>query len=209
MMDGIEPRFEFRLVAPDLEETARRLCGDPIASPGDESLETYLLVPQRGDINLKIRDGALDLKLLLRHDRGLEQWRPGFRIGLPASSGVIQMRLAALTGRPLGPRSADWDAAGLVHRLVADDIGFTAINVFKRRWRLTTDDCQAEIVDLWINGARQQSIALEAAAADAVLDRLQSLDIADQSNVNYVLAIERVLGQAPLPPGVFYNAGLC
>lgn len=208
-MSGISPRYEFRLIAPDLSGFASAVREQAQSDRYGESLETYLLIPRRDDLNLKVRGGALELKRLQCRYRGLEQWRPELRVELPAAGEDLEAGLAGLSAAS-GPLFDEgrWDARRLVRRFVEPDVGASAVNLFKQRHKLVLEPIGAELVELWVNGARLSSTALEAEDPEAVLTWLERLGMTDQPNVNYVLGIERVLGQAPLPEGVFYNAGL-
>ena len=56
-----------------------------------------------------------------------------------------------------------------------------------------------EINDLPVNGAAIKSVAVEAANAAAVLRVRDMVGLRPYENVNYLLAIKRILGLAPLP----------
>lgn len=205
--NGQAPRYELRLFAPDLRALEAEIRRHAPLARYREGLEVYLLLADRPDCNLKIRDGALEMKQLHHRERGLEQWRPAFRHELPAAADLLSAELGGLfaLAEPLFG-AGEADAAEVVRRLSAPDAGAAPASLFKRRWGFAIDDCLVEVVELLINGARVMSVALESADAGAVLALRDRLGIAPQENVSYVLAIARVLGRAPLPDGAYYNA---
>jgi exopolyphosphatase / guanosine-5'-triphosphate,3'-diphosphate pyrophosphatase len=206
-MTDTPPRYEFRVFAPDLSWMEARIRTLAPLGRYRESLETYLLVPGRNEVNLKIRDGALELKRLIERRRGLEQWRPEFRLDLPADGPALAEHLKALVnlGQRLdegGPR----DAEDLFALLAEAQPGVATASLFKKRFGFVLDDCLAEVVEVLINGARLMSVALESEEPRAVLALRVKLGMEGWDNVSYVLAAERVLGRAPLPEDAFYNA---
>ena len=70
--------------------------------------------------------------------------------------------------------------------------------VLKRRFGYTINGCISEIAELLINGAAIKTIALESADIEVVLKVKQKLGLHEYENVNYLLAIKRILGMEPL-----------
>jgi hypothetical protein len=71
--------------------------------------------------------------------------------------------------------------------------------VFKQRFHFTIENCLVEINELLINGAAIRSVAVEATDAAAVLRVRDMVGLQPYENVNYLQAIKRILGLAPLP----------
>ena len=206
-MTDTPPRYEFRVFAPDLSWMEGRIRTLAPLGRYRESLETYLLVPGRTDANLKIRDGALELKRLIERRWGLEQWRPDFRLDLPADAQALAEHLKILGDLGHGSdESGPRDVEDLVALLADAQPGVAAASLFKKRFGFELDDCLAEVVEVLINGARLMSVALESEQPRAVLALREKLGMEGWDNVSYVLAAERVLGCAPLPEDAFYNA---
>jgi exopolyphosphatase / guanosine-5'-triphosphate,3'-diphosphate pyrophosphatase len=206
-MTDTPPRYELRVFAPDLSWMEGRIRTFAPLGRYRESLETYLLVPGRTELNLKIRDGALELKQLIERRWGLEQWRPDFRLDLPADGPALAEYLKVFVnlGRGLDESGAR-DAEELFALLAEVEPGVAAASLFKKRFGFVLDDCLAEVVEVLINGARLTSVALESERPHAVLALRDKLGMDGSDNVSYVLAAERVLGRAPLPKDAFYNA---
>jgi hypothetical protein len=67
-------------------------------------------------------------------------------------------------------------------------------------------DCIAELATVYINGALIRTVSLESGDPDLVLETRSRFHLDHHDNVNYPLAIKRVIGMAPLPEGAFYRA---
>jgi hypothetical protein len=75
----------------------------------------------------------------------------------------------------------------------------TAVHVFKRRFGFTINDCLAEIAELLINGAAIKTAAVESTDLEAILEVKRRLGLTDYENVNYLVAIKRIIGMLPAP----------
>ena len=71
--------------------------------------------------------------------------------------------------------------------------------VFKQRFHFVIEGCMVEINELLVNGAAIKSVAVEAADAADVLRVRDMIGLQPYENVNYLIAIKRILGLAPLP----------
>jgi len=71
--------------------------------------------------------------------------------------------------------------------------------VFKRRFAFTVNGCITEMAHLLVNGAAIQTVAVELEDVDAVLEAMEMMGLTAYENVNYLLAIKRITGLAPLP----------
>jgi hypothetical protein len=78
--------------------------------------------------------------------------------------------------------------------------------VYKQRSGFDINGCTTELANVYINGALMRTACLESTDPDLVLETRTRLHLDDHENVNYLLAIKRVIGMAPLPGGAFYRA---
>ena len=89
-MGEIIPRFEFRTFAQNfglVETKFRRLSA---CEQIRESSEIYIISAGNDQNNTKIRDGKMDIKVLVNQDRGLEQWNPRMKGQFPMKTEVLQ-----------------------------------------------------------------------------------------------------------------------
>jgi hypothetical protein len=75
----------------------------------------------------------------------------------------------------------------------------TPVCVDKLRFGFTVNGCITEIAHLLINGAAIQTVAVEQEDVNAILKALDQLGLTEFENVNYLWAIKRIIGLAPLP----------
>jgi len=70
--------------------------------------------------------------------------------------------------------------------------------VFKNRTGYMIDDCIVEIADLRFNETAIRTIAVEMADPDLVMKTVNSLGLGEFENINYVSALKRFAGMAPV-----------
>ena len=66
--------------------------------------------------------------------------------------------------------------------------------------------CIAEVAQVLVNGAGVSTACLEAEDPDQVLSAAVELGLTGLENVNYLTAIKRIVGLAPLPADAYYRA---
>jgi len=206
-MNEIKPRYEFRAFTQNLgivEEKMRRLS--PITQYR-ESLEIYIMSPANDENNTKIRNELMDIKVLVNREQGLEQWRPRMKGKFPMAAEAIaeQMFPAFGVATPALQRDA-YTCRQYLEEIIGPHPELSAVNVYKQRYGYEIQGCTAEIAEVYINGARIRTACLESEDRNAVLAAMEDIRLSEFDNVNYLLAIKRVIGMAPLPEGVFYRA---
>ncbi len=188
----VVPRYEYRVWARDLGELRARLEGACDPTGTRTSRETYI-ISAMPDINVKIRDEALDVKQLIGTERDFQLWTPILKQTLPVSAAIIDEVVRLLGADPL-PRTEAPREAREFTRLVADHPDLAVVGVAKRRHGYTVDGCILEFAEVTMDGVRVDSVAVEAddlTAATAVADRL---GISAYPNESYPAAIRRTLG---------------
>ena len=93
-----------------------------------------------------------------------------------------------------------------INEVIVPHPDLAAVNVYKQRTGFEIDGCMAELANVTINGALMRTLCIESTDPDLVLATRTRLHLDDYENVNYLLAIKRVIGMAPLPDGAFYRA---
>jgi hypothetical protein len=206
-MNDIAARYEFRIFAPHIGAAEMLLRALAPCRSIAESREVYLLDCSHNDeLNVKIRHGVLERKRLLRRHRGLEQWQPDGQWEFPLSVGDLRTLW--------GNRTLEPDHARSPGTLVLDELLQMAtgpapqlqrVNVFKRRFRFETEHCSAEHDHLLVNGAALESLALESAEPEAVLELQSALRLEGLENQSYPLMMCRLLGQSMMPDEKTYG----
>ncbi len=185
------PRYEYRVWAPDLTELAGRLATHCTPLGVRVSEETYLVLA-RTDLNIKIRAETLDIKRLVRVQRGFQLWTPILKEAFPltASSAAEAMGYLAAT------RSADEHAPLDMDEFLAraEETGTAMATVTKHRHGYVLEDCILEFTEVTINGLGLHSVAVESEDLDSALAVADRLGIIEHSNESYQRAIRRALG---------------
>jgi hypothetical protein len=206
-MPEIKPRFEFRAFAQNfgiVEEKMRSLS--PIEQIR-ESLEIYIMSAGNNENNTKVRDNLMDIKVFVQQQKGLEQWNPRMKGQFPMSVDVIRNEVFPAFGVAIPEFKRDvYTLEQYVNEIIRPHPALAAVNVFKRRMGFTINGCIAELADVYINGAKIMTANLEAVDVDAILEARKMVALTDYDNVNYLLAIKRVIGMELLPGSSMYRA---
>ncbi len=206
-MNETSARYELRAFAQDfgiVEEAIRRDGGEPRYR---ESLEVYLMSAGNDENNTKVRGGLLDIKVLLNRDRGLEQWSPRLKEEFPLTRQAILGEVFPAFGVEVPELKRDaYSLEEFLGGVIHPHRDLAAVSVLKQRFGFDIDGCTVELGNLYINGAWMRTASLESTDADLVLRTRTRVHLDRYDNVNYLLAIKRVIGMAPLPAGAFYRA---
>lgn len=207
IMNETSPRYELRAFAHDfglVEEAIRRYGRE---ARYRESLEIYLMSAGNDENNTKVRGGLLDIKVLVSRDRGLEQWSPRMKREFPLARQAILDEVFPAFGVEVSELKREaYSLQEFLAEVVHPHRDLVAVSVFKQRFGFDIDGCIAELANLYINGASMRTACLESTDADLVLRTGSRIHLDGYENVNYLLAIKRVVGMAPLPADAFYRA---
>lgn len=203
-MTEIKPRFEFRTFAQNfgiVEEKMRRLSN---CEKIRESSEIYIMSAGNNENNTKVRDDLMDIKVFVREEKGLEQWNPRMKGSFPMETTKITEEVFPAFDVQL-PRfeRERYTLEQFLKEIVYPHNGLTAVNVFKRRFAFTINGCIAETGEVYVNGALIKTVNVESVDVDAILEAKKMLALEEYENINYLMAIKRVIGMEPLP-GNFY-----
>ena len=206
-MDVIKPRFEFRAFAQNfgiVEEKMRQLS--PVEQIR-ESLETYIMSAGNNENNTKIRDNKMDIKTFVQEKKGLEQWNPLMKGVFPMNAEMIRDNVFPALGVNAPEFKKDiYTLEEYLNEIIKPHPDLAAVNIFKRRFAFTINDCIAEIGEVYINGAKIMTANLESVDIEAILKGMEMVGLDKYENVNYLLAIKRVIGMEPLPDNCVYKA---
>lgn len=203
-MNKIGARYEFRTFAPDfgiVEETIRRLA--PVTRYR-ESHEVYFVSTGNSENNTKVRDALMDIKVLVNRERGLEQWSPRMKGEFPLQRSIIHNEVFPAFGTAVPELRRDVYSFGqFLDEIIIPHPDLAAVNVYKQRFGFDMDGCTAELANVYINGALLRTACLESLDPDRVLATRQRTYLGNYENVNYLLAIKRVIGMEPPANGFF------
>jgi hypothetical protein len=199
-MSKIIPRYEFRTFAQNFGLVETRMRQFSNCKMIRESAETYIVSATNDENNTKIRDDKMDIKELVEKKQGLERWNPRMKGEFPMSAEIIQSDVFPAFGVDRSEFKRDtYTLAQYLDEIIKPHPQLSAVQVFKRRFAFTVNGCIAEVAHLLVNGAAIQTVAVELEDVDAVLEATKMLGLAAYENVNYLLAIKRIISLAPLP----------
>lgn len=199
-MAEIKPRFEFRTFAQNFGlviDKMRKL------SPLDkirESSEIYIMSRGNSENNTKVRDDLMDIKVFVQKLKGLEQWNPRMKGSFPIPAETIKKEVFPAFGvsLPVFKRN-EYTLAQFIDEIIRPHHELVAVNVFKRRYGFMVNECITEYAELLINGAAIQTVAVESVDLEGILKAKEMLGLTEHENINYLLAIKRIIGLEPLP----------
>ncbi len=200
-MNKIIPRFEFRTFAPNfglVEDKMRKLSKCEMVR---ESAEIYIMSAGNNENNTKIRDAKMDIKVFVKEQEGLQQWNPRMKGTFPMKTEMIRDEVFPAFGVDVPEFQRDeYTLEQYLEEIIKPHPDLAAASVFKRRFAFTVNGVITEIAHLQINGAAIQTIAVESEDVEAVLKAKQMLGLDEYENINYLLAIKRIIGMEPMAP---------
>jgi hypothetical protein len=188
----IVPRWEWRCFPPSLATIAQTVS-IPSDAASRESDEIYVLDP-RGTQNVKIRDGALDVKRLRQIDAdGLELWEPVFKARFPLSRSDLAAVSAVWPLLETLPREA-YTIEQFIEEVISLRADLHVVRVHKSRRVFTFAGCIAELVRLAVESRTLESFSLEHEDPKRILAALHTLGLDVHANTSYSLGLRRALG---------------
>jgi hypothetical protein len=161
----------------------------------------YLLTAGNTKNNIKIRDGIMDIKVLEQEMEGLEQWNP-FLVGeFPLKIDVIKNVVFPALGIvcPVMDRE-EYTLEQFLTEIISIDPDLSVAFVKKTRHGYMLNECITEVAEVTVNGATIHTLCIESEDHKKVKAAKKMIGICgDAENVNYPLALKRIMGLAPLP----------
>ena len=197
-MADIKPRYEFRIWGRSLADVRDKLQQSAAPSRIESSRETYLISAATERCNAKIRNNLMDIKILIGTERGLEQWRPVLKAGFPLDRAVIDGEIFSALELPAPALSrTQYGLDEFLAEAIGAQPSVAVVAVAKTRAQFSLDQCQAEFTSVTIDAVTPDTVAVEAADADAVLRLIRRLGIESAPNTSYIRQIKRILGERP------------
>lgn len=200
-MAETQPRYEYRAWAGNFAMVEEALEAVANRRGSTEGTDTYLISAATCRTSAKLRDGTLDIKVMIDEAVGLEQWRPILKGGFPLRAPLITGEIfAALALDPPPLARAAYTADQFLDEVARRHPRLVVTPVFKRRFKFALDGCRAERVEVRIGGAAAETVetvAVESADQAAVRRAIAALHLDGYSNVSYVAAIKQVIGLEP------------
>lgn len=192
-MAVIIPRWEWRTFGTSFAPAQAVLSVlEPIEVK--DSDELYFLTP--GDVNVKVRDDLLDIKVLEEVDpEGLERWMPVMKQAFPMSRTDVEMVFDTWMIRCPPLDRVEYTLGEFLEELVGPSSVVRAVNVHKHRVRYMVGGCMAEETDVDADGKVTRTIAVESEVPADVTAVVHDLGLDGYLNTNYPQGLRRVLDE--------------
>ncbi|NOZ08617.1 MAG: hypothetical protein GXO91_07040 [FCB group bacterium] len=189
----ITARWEWRTFAAELGEAETAIRQHPCTRI-KQSDELYLISKISGN-NIKIRDGLLNIKLLLKtNEAGLEQWFPTLKAEFPLRQSDLDIFYQA-AGLPTPDNlREEYEREQFFSELVEPVLELQPVEVHKYRYGFIINTVIVEIANLQIDGHAAVSAAVEHANPERVLSTVRELGLNKFENINYIKGIRRLIG---------------
>lgn len=197
------PRFEFRSFGQRFDAVHHRMArlSMPVPEPVWErqSDEVYIVSRASDRAGVKIRHGAMDIKVLARVVDGLEQWRPVLKTAFPLTAETLRDEVWPLLEVPVPALPAPTCSLEAFLELVRRAPALQPVRVHKQRFGYLVHDTICEYAVVLINGARVVTVSTESPDLEAVRRTIADTGMTGLENISYVQALRRVLGMVPKP----------
>jgi hypothetical protein len=195
----IKPRAEFRVFGHGLTEgvkshmwNGRTVLQHARSMPA----ETYFVSRRTPGVNVKVRDGLLDIKVKTGETaEGYEIFQPRGKFEFPVNQkdlATILAQLKAEMPKELSQMETCTFEAFLHAARKHGDL--VPVTVEKVRWGFTIDGVICEYAQVYLNGALLESACVESEDYPAMRAVIEGLGLSARPNVNYPKALARVVG---------------
>ncbi len=158
------------------------------------SSDLYFL-SAHGDASVKVRDGLMDIKHLLRvDDDGLELWTPVLQTGFPLSHDDVSIVLTTLGVEDVTLRRTSYTVDELVDELIRPHPDLRTVEVHKRRAHYEVEECIIESTEVDVDLATTRSLGIESPDPSLVWRTVGALGLADRRNVNVARGLKALIG---------------
>jgi hypothetical protein len=196
------PRYEFRSFGQDFEMAHYRMSrlSEPVPEEywNRKTNEIYIISTTNNANNIKVRDGKIEIKTLIRTINNLEQWDPLLDGEFPVSSESLLSIFQALNVKaPMNEKSSytfiDFK------QIIQSNPYLQTIRVEKERQGYLVNDTICEYAKVWINGALVKTISSESSDIEKINKTITQIGLTGVENINYLEVIKRVTGMVEKP----------
>jgi ribosomal protein L30/L7E len=202
-MEAIEPRFEFRSFGQDFTNAFKRMAR--LSAPVPEKLwevhsdEIYIVSQTTDKINAKIRNGKMDIKVLLQTVDGLEQWNPVMKTDFPIDVSVLKNDVFAVLEVSVPELIKSMYSFDEFIEMVKLHPQLQAVNIHKQRSAYSVNNTICETGIVLVNGASVCTINSESTVIEDVKKTIKDVGLNAVENINYLQMTKRVIGMINKP----------
>ena len=192
-MGKIIPRWEWRTFGENFGEPQKKIEEHEIVRV-KESKEVYILSTESND-NTKIRDDLMDIKTLQQvNEDKLEQWMPIMKGEFPLPDTEIKKVFDAFKVDLPDLKREEYTYEQFLEELINPHEKLKAVDVEKKRFGYTINDCIVEVAEVKVDGKPTRTIAVELENPKKVIETVKELGLDQFENINYITALKKMSG---------------
>ncbi|MFC0225284.1 hypothetical protein [Serratia aquatilis] len=194
--EKIIPRAEFRVFGHGIIERVKEKMWEANATlfkARKMPNETYFLSVHTDAVNVKVRDGLLDIKTKIGETpEGYEIFQPRGKFQFPVKRDELITILQYLeVPMELDQESYTLDAFIAMAKASRE---LVPVSVEKMRYGFTVNGIISEYAQVWLNGALIETACCESENYGGIKTTVAALGIAELPNTNYLKAAKQVVG---------------
>jgi hypothetical protein len=198
----IKPRAEFRVFGHGIIDVVNRhMWNGSTVLQHARTLpsETYFISRHTLGVNVKVRDGLLDVKVKTGEtEEGYEVFEPRGKFHFPVSGNALAAILEQLkAGIPAELKTAPTCTFEAFLSAARRGPDLVPVTVEKMRWGFTIDDVICEYAQVHVNGALLESACVESEDPNAMRAVIEGLGLSSRKNISYPKALAGVVGIGP------------
>ena len=186
------PRWEWRTFGDQFGAADEVLAA--LTPEREQSSDEVYVLSAHSDASVKVRDGLMDVKHLLRvNDDGLELWTPVLKAGFPLSRDDASAVLATLgvSGHELARTSYALDS--FVDELIRPQPDLRTVDVHKQRAHFDVEGCTVELTEIAADQASTRTLSVESPDPSLVSTTVAVLGFAGRRNVSVARGLKALV----------------
>ena len=183
-LNKVIPRWEWRYFTVDPVELLPVFRGiEPVA---EQTTQHTYLISQNPALNMKFRDGHLDVKYLVEtSSAGFEKWKPVFKAEFPLDGAKLD-QLLQIVGMDV---SSDLSLGSLED--LSEQLELATLEIHKERKKYLVDDVSCEHAEIKAHDKIIFTMAIEDPDPEKISSARESLGVRVSENVNYPTALKK------------------
>ena len=195
----IKPRAEFRVFGHGIIDTVNTHMWNGktvLQHARTMPAETYLVSRHTQGVNVKVRDGLLDIKVQTGEtEEGNEIFQPRGKFKFPVSKNDLAAILAQLKAdMPAELKGLETCTFEAFLAAARKHLDLVPVTVEKMRWGFTIDGVICEYAKVHLNGALLESACVETEDHAAMRAVIEGLGLSARPNMSYPKALAGVVG---------------
>ena len=188
-MIRVVPRWEWRTFRKEFGEIEKNIKENEIISQ-KESSEIYI-VSKKSDENIKIRDGKINIKSLLKTDENnLEKWTVLLKAQFPITITESELIYQAFNLTLKSAAKEKFSLNEFLDSFVRTEKNLQIVDVSKKRFGYSINECAVELSEVKINDIQTKTIAVEHINSKIVTNTVKMLNLSGFENVSYIREIK-------------------